>query len=195
MWSPGGAEAAAQSSAAALSGVFPSRDREDLNLPATVIALYNQNRSGLYSYLVARGMGPDDAEDAIQESFVRLVEHLQKGLQETNLRAWLFRVAHNISMDVHRYSGRFVAESGDPELQPVFEVFDSASNPEQAYLRLEEFACLQARMSQLTLQQRNSVLLRAEGMRYREIATKLQVSLQRAADLVQKGLERLAVER
>ncbi len=173
-------------------GFFAAGDGEEFYFRPKVVGLYGEVYPALFAYLVSRGLDPDEAADAIQEAFLRLVELLREGGAETNLRAWIFRVAHNLSMDVHRYSRRFISEAHDEQMPPRYDLCDSASDPEQSYLRMEESTLLRKRLLELTSQQRSSILLRAEGMRYREIAKILGVSLQRAADLVQVGLARLA---
>jgi RNA polymerase sigma-70 factor (ECF subfamily) len=69
---------------------------------------------------------------------------------------------------------------------------DSSLSPEELVIRKEELSRVQAAMSRLTQQQRYAVLLRAEGLRYREISEVLGVSTQRVIELVQRALARLS---
>jgi len=69
---------------------------------------------------------------------------------------------------------------------------DPDANPELACLENERQYRLKHAMSQLTQRQRSSILLRAEGLLYREIASVLGVSEQRAIHLVKRGLARLS---
>jgi len=71
---------------------------------------------------------------------------------------------------------------------------DAEPNPEELYLRKEIMQRLDAGMAQLTEQQRQCVYLRAQGLRYREIAVVLGVSISSAAELLQKAIVRLAGE-
>jgi RNA polymerase sigma-70 factor (ECF subfamily) len=152
---------------------------------------YDDLNPQLYRYLRGNGISKDEAEDVIQESFLRLAQHLKRGGPEDNLRAWIFQVAHNLAMDIHRASRRKLEEP-ESEHHAEKEPSDPDANPESAYLQKEQSRRLEAAMSQLTSQQYNSILLRAEGLRYREIGEVLKVSEQRAIHLVKRGLQRLA---
>lgn len=157
-----------------------------------IIELYDELRPSLYAYLSTLGLNAGEAEDVIQESFFRLVRHFPEKNIEENLRGWLFRVAHNLSMDVHRDANRDQTVLPEDSEAPIQEQVDPALNPEQAYLQEEKMKRLNLAMERLTPQQRHSILLRAEGLRYQDIALVLGISPQRAAMLVQRGLVRLA---
>jgi RNA polymerase sigma-70 factor (ECF subfamily) len=156
-----------------------------------IIELYDSLRPSLFAYLCCLGLSSDEAEDLIQESFLRLVRHLLAGGDERNLRGWLFRVAHNLSMDRFR-SGRRQAEMVSDDDAVAFDGIDPAPSPEEMAIKKEELNQLQVAMRRLTAQQRYTVLMRAEGLRYREIAGVLGISTQRVAELVQRALTRLA---
>ncbi len=153
--------------------------------------LYDALQPGLCRYVRSLGLAEEATEDAIQDTFLRLAAHLRAGNDAANLKAWVFHVAYNLSMDVHRASRRDHAEPGWT-LPDDKELIDPRANPEREVLENERQHRLRSAMSQLTPQQRNSILLRAEGMCYREIASALGVSEQRAMHLVKRGLARLS---
>ena len=154
------------------------------------LELYDALHLALLRYLRRLGLSMEQGEDVIQETFVRLAEHLREG-GGGNLRSWIFRVAHNLSMDIHRASQRN-HRSDIYEGRPVEEPVDPRANPEREYLQKEEAQRVNAALARLTPQQSSSLLLRAEGLRYWEIASVLKVSEQRAIHLVKRGLARLA---
>jgi RNA polymerase sigma-70 factor (ECF subfamily) len=139
------------------------------------------------------GLTRDESEDVIQESFLRLVRHLVGGGKEDNLRSWIFRVAHNLSIDLYRADKRNL-DSGETAQRILSERHDPAPNPEERYLQEEEFRRLDAAMSKLTAQQRRCILLRAQGLRYREIAQVLGIGVPTVCDLVHRAIVRLAGE-
>ena len=153
-----------------------------------VIELYDTLRPSLYGYLCCLGMTPDQAEDVIQETFLRLVRHLVERGMEPSLRAWVFRVAHNLAMDLHRSQRRWSFTTGEESKTAVHDRLDSAPNPEQRLILKERFRRLKNEVAQLTPKQRHCVLLRAEGFRYREIACTLGISVQRVGELVQRAI-------
>jgi RNA polymerase sigma factor (sigma-70 family) len=95
-------------------------------------------------------------------------------------------------MDLFRSGRRYIAESG--EASPVIELIDTSLGPEERAIKQQELRRVWAAMGRLTEQQRYAVLLRAEGLRYREIGTVLGMNTQRVAELVQRALARLAGE-
>jgi RNA polymerase sigma-70 factor, ECF subfamily len=149
-----------------------------------IAELYDALRPPLYAYLWYLGMNTDQAEDVIQDTFLRLVScRFDLGRQD-NLRAWIFRVARNLSMDIHRAHQRWSRRNGDEPHSVIRERIDPAPSPEQKILLEERMR----RFAQLTPKQRQCVSLRAEGFRYREIATTLGVSVQRVGELMQRSI-------
>jgi RNA polymerase sigma-70 factor, ECF subfamily len=164
------------------------KEREKTRTRQRVIELYDLLRPSLYSYLCSIGMSADQAEDIIQETFLRLVRHLLEQGTEDNLRPWVFRVAHNLSMDLHRSQKRWSPNSAF-ELHPAIrERVDPTPNPEQQVLIGERMRRVEHAVAQLTPKQRRCVLLRAKGLRYREIAQTLGISVQRVGELMQRAI-------
>src|ERR1700683_5144420 len=63
-----------------------------------VIELFDQFRDPLLRYALSFGIPVHDAEEVIQEVFLCLFRHLQLRRSRKNLRGWIFRVAHNLSL-------------------------------------------------------------------------------------------------
>jgi RNA polymerase sigma-70 factor (ECF subfamily) len=158
-----------------------------------IVDLYDHLRPSLRAYLCCLGMSSDQAEDIIQDTFLRLVRHRFEPGAADNLRAWVFRVAHNLSMDVHRSQIRS-PYGNDEESRPVIrERVDPRPSPEQQLLLDERMRHFEDAFAQLTPKQRQCVLLRAEGFRYREIALTLGISVQRVGELMQRSISLLEV--
>lgn len=153
-----------------------------------IIELYDRLRPPLHAYLYNLGMNVDQAEDVIQDTFLRLVGCRFDVLGDDNLRAWIFRVAHNLSMDVHRAQRRWSRRNDDEPHSVIRERIDPAPSPEQQILLEERMRRFEQTFAQLTPKQRQCVLLRAQGFRYREIAITLGVSVQRVGELMQRSI-------
>jgi RNA polymerase sigma-70 factor, ECF subfamily len=148
---------------------------------------YNDIRPVLSAYLCSYGLSQDHSEDVIQETFLRLVRHTRNANPDDDFRGWVFRVAHNLSMDLHRSERRWF-RGNETEESPAFqESVDPAPNPEEMILLAERFTHMRTAFFQLTPKQRECLLLRAKGLRYREIAAVLGVSVQRVGELVQRA--------
>lgn len=158
-----------------------------------IIDLYDHLRPSLRAYLCCLGMSSDQAEDVIQDTFLRLVRHRFDQNGGNNLRAWIFRVAHNLSMDVHRSQLRSPRSNDDETQLVIRERVDPRPSPEQQVLLDERMKRFEHAFAQLTPKQRQCVLLRAEGFRYREIALTLGISVQRVGELMQRSISLLEV--
>src|SRR5438552_16034493 len=67
---------------------------------AEALRLFDDHGPSLLGFCRATlGHGAADAEDIVQDSFVKLLQHLRAGGDRTNLRSWLFTVAANACRD------------------------------------------------------------------------------------------------
>lgn len=155
-------------------------------LAQDVTGLFERWRPGLFRYLSSLGLAPHDSEEVIQETFLSLFAHLQNDKSRTNLGGWLFRVAHNLGLR-HQYANqRASGSAADVEAIP-----HPALNPEEQMSRVQRGERLQSVLNALPEQDRRCLYLRAEGLRYREIASVLGISLAGVAASLERSLTRL----
>jgi len=147
--------------------------------------LFERQRLSVCRYLVSLGLRPQVASEIAQESFLRLYRHLRSNGRNENLRGWVFRVAHNLAMNELKRSGAADMEPPDSEADP-------GGDPEQALLRKERMSRMWAAVRALSRRQQDCLHLRAEGLRYREIAHVLGIGISSVAESVQRALETLA---
>jgi RNA polymerase sigma-70 factor (ECF subfamily) len=169
-------------------GIFGSERFGKVGSRQRITELYDLLRPSLHAYLCNLGMNVDQAEDVIQDTFLRLVSCRFDGRTENNLRGWIFRVARNLAMDVHRAERRWSRSNDDEPHSAIRECMDPSPSPEQQVLLEERMRRFEHTFAQLTPRQRQCVSLRAEGFRYREIATSLGVSVQRVGELIQRSI-------
>ncbi len=174
----------------ACAGLIPLNEGGKTSWHQQTLYLYDALAPKLVKFLRHLGLDREEREDVIQEVFLRLARHLKKGNSEDNLHSWVHQVAHNLAMDIHRVNQRG-QEEVELEFEPKDEPVDPKANPELVYLEKERSSRLKAAMSRLTKQQHNSILLRIQGRRYREIGDLLGISEQRAIHLVKRGIQRL----
>jgi uncharacterized protein YidB (DUF937 family) len=89
-----------------VSGLLSLAGQEEHGWQRQTMEFYDALNQVLYRYLRGLGLGTETTEDVIQETFLRLTAHLRDGGNAENLRSWIFQVAYNLSMDVHRASHR-----------------------------------------------------------------------------------------
>ena len=152
-----------------------------------VLDFYDRERAALERYLSLLGVQPQNASDIVHDTFVKLHEHLASGGERTNVRAWLYRVAHNMAHNRRRAAVSRVQNIAELTAEPAAH----EPTPEQLLLSRERERRMQAAVGELAPAERNCLLLRAQGFRYREIAGILQMSTSGVGDLVQRAIERV----
>ncbi|MGA2878050.1 MAG: sigma-70 family RNA polymerase sigma factor [Bryobacteraceae bacterium] len=160
---------------------FRIRDRE-------ATTLFRELRKPLLRYLVCLGLSPDEAQDVVQDAFLSLHRHLSSGGSQENMRSWLFRVAHNQARNrQNSYERRF----SSPLEDGVEAVLDEAT-PERVLLEKEKFQRLGNAIRTLAGAERECLVLRASGLRYREIGEVLGIATSTVADIVERAVKKLA---
>jgi len=153
-----------------------------------VTTLYRELRKPLLRYLVCLGLTSDEAQDVVQDAFLSLQRHLASNGTQENIRGWLFRVAHNQARNRQTsYHRRF----GEP-LDDEMDFLADDATPEQRVLEKEKFRHLAAAIRLLTESERECLLLRAGGLRYREIGEVLGIATSTVADTVERGIKKLS---
>jgi len=151
-------------------------------------ALFRELRKPLLRYLVCLGLSHDEAQDVVQDAFLSLHRHVASGGSAGNTRAWLFRVAHNQARNRQSsYDRRFSAP-----LDPGMNAPLDEATPEQAVLEKEKFRRLGNAIRMLAASERECLLLRASGLRYREIGEVLGIAISTVADTVERAIKKLA---
>ncbi|HWM08631.1 MAG TPA: sigma-70 family RNA polymerase sigma factor [Solirubrobacteraceae bacterium] len=135
--------------------------------------IHDRYRQRLFAYV--RQMlcaGPrQDAEDVLQDVFVRAYGALRADRREVHLRAWLYRVAHNRCIDHLRRP-----------VPPAVDVFEVSRKPlhdpiEEAQRRAD-LSQLVEDVGRLPEQQRSALLMREiDGMAYADLAAALDVTV------------------
>jgi RNA polymerase sigma-70 factor (ECF subfamily) len=155
-----------------------------------VMLLFDQMRNRLLRYVLSLGVCAHDGEDIIQEVFLSLFRHLQLGRSRANLRGWVFRVAHNLALKYRNGKRRQQARlNTDSSLVEVH--LDPATNPEEQLADIQRQNRLLAIVRALPEQDQWCLYLRAEGLRYREIASALEMSLGAVSNSLTRSIARL----
>ncbi len=155
-----------------------------------VIDLFEQFRNPLLRYVISLGLSVHDGEEIIQEVFMALFRHLQMGKSRRNLRGWVFRVAHNLGLKQHMVNRRAQATL-DSDEAVAYRQADTAPNPEEQAASSQRLERMQAVLRALPEQDRYCLSLRAEGLRYREIAAALGISLGAVSIALTRSLARI----
>jgi RNA polymerase sigma factor (sigma-70 family) len=143
-------------------------------------SLIDEHRDDLYRFLRA-SVGPHEADDCFQETFIAALRAYPRLRADSNLRGWLFTIAHRKALDSHRARGRrAIPVESLPESvgEPLM---NGAADPE-----------LWRAVGELPTKQRAAVLLRFAGdLAYREIGEATGTSEEAARRNVHEGLKKL----
>ncbi len=130
-------------------------------------AIVQRYRKPLLAYC-SRLLPTGRAEDAVQQTFLSAYQAMTREDADLNLRPWLYRIAHNSSLNLLRQNG-WTHEQLD-------ENFDGVERPDQAFERREDLRSALDAVKALPERQRDALVLRElEGRRYDEIASELGV--------------------
>jgi RNA polymerase sigma factor (sigma-70 family) len=136
---------------------------------------YEETRDAIYAHL-RRVVGPDAADDAFQETFIRALRGYPKLRHGDHLRAWAFTIASRVVIDLGRRARPTVALVDEP----------ATSDSRPAYAELEHLA------DELPGKERAAVILRyGYDLPYEDIAAALDSSEEAARAAASSGVRRL----
>jgi len=161
-------------------------------LEEEVVELFDLLRNPVLRYLVGIGLPVEDAEEIVQEVFLALFRHLRAGKPRDNLRGWVFRVAHNLGLKRRGAWPRATGLTSVGMGEESAAVLDPSPNPEDLLASAQRQARLLAVLNALPEQDRACVQLRAEGLRYREIAEVVGISLGAVSASLTRSMARMA---
>jgi RNA polymerase sigma factor (sigma-70 family) len=155
-----------------------------VNLPPFQ-ALLDAHRGDVYRFLVAT-VGPVDADDCFQETWIAALRAYPRLRRADNLRGWLLRIAQRKAIDSHRARAR--------RPRPSDSLPETTATPAGTAIEDGE-PSLWAAVRELPPKQRTAVFCRSVlGMPYDELAELLESSQDAARRNVHEGLKTLREE-
>ncbi len=130
--------------------------------------LYVRRKSEIYTFCMRMLDGdPDAASDAFQETFIKVYEKANTFREGTNVLGWLYMIARNTCLNVHRAKRPIESIEGHLELQSQDRRMNPEFREEQTFLR----QMLEQAIMQLPSEFREPFILREfDGFSYAEIA-------------------------
>lgn len=130
----------------------------------------------------------DDAEDLVQETFLKAFRAASSFERGTNLKAWLYTILHNTWRNVRRDRFRDPVEVDSEAVEAVALTAGAQVSPEQLLARESLDADLQAALDSLPENFRVAVWLRdVEELTYAEIAKALDVPIGTVMSRISRG--------
>ena len=153
-----------------------------LDPQAEVLRLFGDHGSSLYRFCRATLHSGDEAEDIVQDTFLKLLQHLHAGGNSVNLRAWLFTVAANACRDRARWRVRRLPWREELGERPDQRMVAPRDEPDMRRAR--------AAMRALAARDRLLLSLRAQGLSYRDIAAAARIREQSVGRLLARAVDR-----
>ena len=157
--------------------------------PGAVAAgdLYERYSAQIHGYCLHQLGSREEAEDAVQQTFMNAFRGLSRGIVPELESAWLFKIAHNVCLSRRRSSWR----RGKIEAPNNFEVLQEVI-PGREQLS-DELIGLQDVLETMPENQRRAILLREwQGLTYREISTELGLTQAAVETLIFRARRALA---
>jgi RNA polymerase sigma-70 factor, ECF subfamily len=151
-----------------------SSDPED-----EVLRLFTEHGAPLYRFCASMLGAGGEAEDIVQDSYVKLLKHLRRDGDRSNLKSWLFTVAANACRSRLRWRLRWKPWSAEDDRRTVL--------PETEALDVRRAV---AAMRGLPARDRLLISLRAQGLSYREIAAAASIREPSVGRLLARAVDR-----
>ncbi len=149
--------------------------------------LYEQYANQIFRYCLHQLGSREEAEDAVQSTFLNAFRGIKRGIVPELESAWLFKIAHNVCLSRRRSSWR----RGRVESPADFEVVEELTPAPPR--RADELMGLQDVLEEMPENQRRAILLREwQGLSYREIAEELSLSQAAVETLIFRARRALA---
>jgi RNA polymerase sigma factor (sigma-70 family) len=155
--------------------------------PQLAEELFNEHHRRIYAYCLRQLGSPEEAEDAVQATYLNACRSLMTGFEPDAAQAWLYKVAHNVCLTRRRSSYRRARLERPQDLQAVQDVVAAPTAPGDELFGLEDA------LAGLPEQQRQAILLREwQGLSYREVASKLGLTQAAVETLIFRARRSLA---
>jgi RNA polymerase sigma-70 factor, ECF subfamily len=162
-------------------------DLQVVAVQAAAQGLYERHGERVLAYCRRRLRSEDEAEDALQTTFLYACRGLQRGVVPETEIAWLLKIAHNVCLstwDSDRRRRRLELVQDPEQLQAVTSAAPSGR---------ENAIALETALGDLTELQRKAILLREwRGLSYQEIAQELELSQAAVETLIFRARRTLA---
>ncbi len=161
-------------------------------MPPDFDTLVTAHSAALHAYLWRLLRDPADAEDCLQETFLRAYRAFDRAAGHPDPRAWLYRIATNVARTAHKRRARAAARSAplDPELAAA-----PGLGPAEQADRRALLAAVASAVEALPHQQRAALMLRRyQDLSYAEVAAALNCSEAAARANVYQALRRVRME-
>jgi len=154
---------------------------------AATKGLYDRHAAKLQTYCLHQLGSREEAEDAVQTTFMNAFRALGRGVVPEAESAWLFKIAENVCLSRRRSSWRRGRIESPSDFDVIEEVVPGPSRQRDELIGIEDA------LASMPEQQRRAILLREwQGLSYREISEELELSQSAVETLIFRARRSLA---
>ena len=150
-------------------------------------ALYETYANQIFRYCLHQLGSREEAEDAVQSTFLNAFRGIKRGIVPELESAWLFKIAHNVCLSRRRTTWRRDRIESPADFDLVEELAPAPAR------HADELIGLQDVLEEMPENQRRAILLREwQGLSYHEIAEELELSQAAVETLIFRARRSLA---
>ena len=154
---------------------------------AATEGLYERHAAKLQSYCLHQLGSREEAEDAVQTTYMNAFRALGRGIVPEAESAWLFKIAENVCLSRRRSSWRRGRIESPSDFEIIEEIIPGPNRQNDELIGIEDA------LASMPEQQRRAILLREwQGLSYREIAEELEVTQSAVETLIFRARRSLA---
>jgi RNA polymerase sigma factor (sigma-70 family) len=154
---------------------------------AATEGLYERHSAKILSYCLHQLGSREEAEDAVQTTFMNAFRALGRGVVPEAESAWLFKIAENVCLSRRRSSWRRGRIESLSDFDVIEEIVPGPSRQRDELIGIEDA------LASMPEQQRRAILLREwQGLSYREISDELELSQSAVETLIFRARRSLA---
>jgi RNA polymerase sigma-70 factor (ECF subfamily) len=164
--------------------------------------IYRKFRPRVRSFFLSKGFSPQESEDLTQDVFLRVFKSIDTFRRESRFERWLWEIASHIYLNEIRRRRTEKRDAREQSLDAATETEDGSTptlalpsadpSPEEEVIRNERSKALHAALKELPDQMRRCCILRYErGLKYREIAALMGISIETVKAHLHQARKRL----
>ena len=150
-----------------------------------VTQIWDESRNRLKGFINKRVSNESDAEDVLQNVFIKIQQNISDLKDAAKLYPWIFQTTRNAIIDYYRERETVISLSNDFAGETIFE-------PSEKDVEEEVLRWLEPMVGRLPEKYREALMLSdIQGLTQKEMSEKLDISLSGAKSRVQRGREKL----
>lgn len=150
--------------------------------------LYKLHYESIYKFCFRFLNNREKAMDVCQETFLKLYEQMNKGdYQIENKRAWLYKVAGNICLNLINTTNRHTEIKGQLEFSNT-----ENSNPESQLINKEKVLSIRKAIDELKPQYQMLVLSYQDGLSYKELSEATNIPFNSIGKTLWRSIEKIS---